>query len=232
MFHSTVGGLKLAGMTLSLILELERGGQSKVFCKGQNHEVCIKVRLSELSEITRVSPGGSTVASLRISKLLCRHTRRITLLFLTAETTIFEPHILNKRVIPKVVFDVFEKLLFLLRRHPFDHKIPRMVVCKMGKPWGIIITTKGDVKSSLEQKNPPSNLGLASLLSTQVLESQCEMCLSLGHSFACIVYRLEVGLSLRCPITAPTAKITCITQISRASPNQEQLGLEPGLTSS
>ncbi|GKC74094.1 hypothetical protein Tco_1119977, partial [Tanacetum coccineum] len=45
------------------------------------------------------------------------------------------------------MFDIFEKLVFLLGRHPLDNEVPRMVVCKVGKPWGTIITKSNQSKS-------------------------------------------------------------------------------------
>jgi hypothetical protein len=39
-------------------------------------------------------------------------------------------------VVPKVMPNIFEEFLLLLGRHPFPNEIPRMVIRKIGEPWG------------------------------------------------------------------------------------------------
>nr|GEZ07483.1 hypothetical protein [Tanacetum cinerariifolium] len=39
-------------------------------------------------------------------------------------------------VIPKVMLHIFEEFVLLLGRHSLNNEIPRMVVCKVGEPWG------------------------------------------------------------------------------------------------
>nr|GFA54358.1 hypothetical protein [Tanacetum cinerariifolium] len=39
-------------------------------------------------------------------------------------------------VVPKLTLYIFEEFILLLRRHCLNNEVPRMVVCKVGKPWG------------------------------------------------------------------------------------------------
>ncbi|GKB72416.1 hypothetical protein Tco_0933828 [Tanacetum coccineum] len=91
-----------------------------------------------------MSPRGSIMASFEdVESFLAVHT---------PPDHLIRTYLKQEGVVPKVVFDVFEKLSFLLGRHSFDHKIPRMVVYKIGKPWGIIISTKSNHPKCLERK--------------------------------------------------------------------------------
>ncbi|GJT34695.1 hypothetical protein Tco_0925114 [Tanacetum coccineum] len=65
------------------------------------------------------SPGGSIVASFEdVESFFAVHTPPDYLI-----STNFE----QQGVVPKVVFNIFEKLVFRLGRHPFNNEIPRVV---------------------------------------------------------------------------------------------------------
>ena len=55
-------------------------------------------------------------------------------------------------VVPEVMFHIFKEFIFLLGRHPFHQKVTRMIVCKIGKPWGNRISTKGNHIECLERE--------------------------------------------------------------------------------
>nr|GFB62994.1 hypothetical protein [Tanacetum cinerariifolium] len=75
-----------------------------------------------------MSPGGSIVASLEnVNGFLAVNTPPDDLIRIDFE---------QKGVVPKVMLHIFEELVLLLGRHSLDNEIPRMVVCKVGKPWG------------------------------------------------------------------------------------------------
>ncbi|GJX92779.1 hypothetical protein Tco_0347365 [Tanacetum coccineum] len=73
-----------------------------------------------------MSPGGSTMASCEdVNSFLACNTPPDHLI-----RTYFE----QIGVVPKVVFNILEKLVLLLGRHPFNNEIPRVVICIIGKP--------------------------------------------------------------------------------------------------
>nr|GFB25878.1 hypothetical protein [Tanacetum cinerariifolium] len=73
-----------------------------------------------------VSLGRSLVASLEnINGFLAVYTPSDDFI-----RTDFE----QKEVVPKVMLHIFEELVLLLGRHSFNNEVPRMVVCKVGKP--------------------------------------------------------------------------------------------------
>nr|GEZ38225.1 hypothetical protein [Tanacetum cinerariifolium] len=76
-----------------------------------------------------MSPGGSIVASLEnINGFLDVNTLPDNLI-----RTDFK----QEADVPKVMLYIFEEFVLLLGRHPFHNKVPRMVACKIGKPWGV-----------------------------------------------------------------------------------------------
>nr|GEZ62643.1 hypothetical protein [Tanacetum cinerariifolium] len=73
-----------------------------------------------------MSPGRSIVASLEnVNGFLAMYTPSDDLI-----GTNFE----QKGVVPKVMLHILEEFVLLLGRHSLNNKIPRMVVCKVGKP--------------------------------------------------------------------------------------------------
>nr|GEV65312.1 hypothetical protein [Tanacetum cinerariifolium] len=75
-----------------------------------------------------MSPGGSIVASLEnVNDCLAVYTPSDDLI-----RTYFK----QKGVVPEIMLHIFEEFVFLLGRHSLDNKIPRMIVFKVGKPWG------------------------------------------------------------------------------------------------
>nr|GEV08525.1 hypothetical protein [Tanacetum cinerariifolium] len=75
-----------------------------------------------------MSPGGSIVASLEnVNGFLAVNT---------PPDDLIRTHFEQEGVIPKVMLHIFEEFVLLLGRHPFYNKVPRMVVCKIGKPLG------------------------------------------------------------------------------------------------
>nr|GEU62492.1 hypothetical protein [Tanacetum cinerariifolium]GEX11218.1 hypothetical protein [Tanacetum cinerariifolium] len=81
-----------------------------------------------------MSPGGSIVASLEnINGFLDVNTPPDDLI-----RTYFD----QEGVVPKVMLHIFKEFVLLLGRHPFYNEVPHMVVCKMGKPWCTLVTTK------------------------------------------------------------------------------------------
>ncbi|GKF61858.1 hypothetical protein Tco_0181912, partial [Tanacetum coccineum] len=105
-----------------------------------------------------------------------------------------------------------------------------MVICKVGKPWGIIITTKGnhpkwsaarfsapffitdhDIKF-LEQQNPPEQSWLSILLSEQILESRI---VRIHYAFGQDKIWPEFLESIHYGETTPTAKSLASHMISK-----------------
>nr|GEX58439.1 hypothetical protein [Tanacetum cinerariifolium] len=75
-----------------------------------------------------MSPSGSTVASIEnVNGFLAVYTPSDDLI-----RTDFE----KKGVVPEVMLHIREEFVFLLGRNSLDKKNPRMVVCKVGNPWG------------------------------------------------------------------------------------------------
>nr|GEW01249.1 retrovirus-related Pol polyprotein from transposon TNT 1-94 [Tanacetum cinerariifolium] len=73
-------------------------------------------------------PGGSIVESLKnVNGFLAMYTPSDDLIH-----TDFE----QKGVVPEVMLHILEEFVFMLGRHSLDNEIPRMIVCKVGKPWG------------------------------------------------------------------------------------------------
>nr|GEX44404.1 hypothetical protein [Tanacetum cinerariifolium] len=91
----------------------------------------VKIRVKHLfGGVVRavMSPDGSIVARLKnINGFLAVNTPLNDLI-----NTNFE----QERVIPKVMLHIFEEFVLLLGRHSRNNEVPRMVVCKVGKPWG------------------------------------------------------------------------------------------------
>nr|GEY83514.1 reverse transcriptase domain-containing protein [Tanacetum cinerariifolium] len=74
-----------------------------------------------------MSLGGSIVASLEnINSFLAVYTPPNGLI-----RTDFE----QEGVVPKVMLHIFKEFVLLLGRHSLNNEVPRMVVCKIGKPW-------------------------------------------------------------------------------------------------
>ena len=93
---------------------------------------------------TMMSPGGSSMASLEnIVGFLSVNTSPDDLI-----DTDFE----QIGVVLEVMFNVFKEFIFLLGRHPLHDEVTRMVVCKVGKPWGRRVTTKRNHIECLERK--------------------------------------------------------------------------------
>ena len=42
-------------------------------------------------------------------------------------------------VVSKIMLDIFKEFLLLLGRHPFPNEFPRMVIRKIGEPWGTLV---------------------------------------------------------------------------------------------
>nr|GEX97288.1 hypothetical protein [Tanacetum cinerariifolium] len=75
-----------------------------------------------------MSPGGSIMASLEnINGFLAVNTPPNDLICIDFK---------QEGVVQKVMLHIFKELVLLLGRHPLHNKVPRMVVCKIGKPWG------------------------------------------------------------------------------------------------
>ena len=75
-----------------------------------------------------VAPRGTSMASLEnVNGFLTVHTPPDDLIRTDLE---------QERVVPEIVFHIFEEFIFLLGRHPFPYEVTRMVICKVGKPWG------------------------------------------------------------------------------------------------
>nr|GEY95570.1 hypothetical protein [Tanacetum cinerariifolium] len=73
-----------------------------------------------------MSPDGSIVASLEnFNGFLTVYTCSDDLIRIDSE---------KKGVVPKVMFHIFEEFVLLLGRHSLNNEVPRMVVCKVGKP--------------------------------------------------------------------------------------------------
>ena len=91
-----------------------------------------------------MSPGGSIVTSLKnINGFLAVNT---------PPDDFIRTNFKQVGVVPKVMLHIFEEFVLLLGRHPFNNKVPRMVICKIGKPWGTRITTKRYHIKCLERK--------------------------------------------------------------------------------
>nr|GEU97991.1 hypothetical protein [Tanacetum cinerariifolium] len=94
-----------------------------------------------------MSPGGSIVASLKnINGFLAMNTPPDDLIRIDFK---------QEGVIPKVMLHIFEEFVLLLGRHPFHNKVPRMVVCKIGKPREVhsAITDDGTGVPNLEKRD-------------------------------------------------------------------------------
>nr|GFB15984.1 hypothetical protein [Tanacetum cinerariifolium] len=77
-----------------------------------------------------MSPDGSIVASLKnINGFQAVNTPPDDLIH-----TDFK----QEGVVPKVMLHIFEEFALLLGRHPFNNKVPHVVVCKVSKPWATI----------------------------------------------------------------------------------------------
>nr|GFA82386.1 hypothetical protein [Tanacetum cinerariifolium] len=75
-----------------------------------------------------MSPGGSIVASLKnVNGFLAVYTSPDDLI-----RTDFK----QEGVVLKLMLHIFEELVLLLGRRSLNIEIPRMEVCKVGKPWG------------------------------------------------------------------------------------------------
>nr|GFB05867.1 hypothetical protein [Tanacetum cinerariifolium] len=75
-----------------------------------------------------ISLGGSIVASLEnVNGFLAVYTPSDDLI-----RTEFE----QKGVVSEVMLHIIEEFVLLLGRHSLNNEIPRMVVCKVNKPWG------------------------------------------------------------------------------------------------
>nr|GFB50376.1 hypothetical protein [Tanacetum cinerariifolium] len=91
-----------------------------------------------------ISLDGSIVASLEnVNDLLAVNTPPDDLIH-----TDFE----QEGVVSKVMLHIFEEFILLLGRHPFYNKVPRMVVWKIDKPWGTLVTSKRNHVKCLERK--------------------------------------------------------------------------------
>ncbi|GJW20163.1 hypothetical protein Tco_0030785 [Tanacetum coccineum] len=91
-----------------------------------------------------MSPGGSIVASFEyVESFFAVHT---------PPDHLIRTNFKQEEVIPEVVFDIFEKLVFLLGCHSIDNEVPRIVVCEICKPWGTI-NTKSNRSKSFERKS-------------------------------------------------------------------------------
>nr|GEV58319.1 reverse transcriptase domain-containing protein [Tanacetum cinerariifolium] len=78
--------------------------------------------------LAMLSPDRSVVVSLdNVNGFLVVYTPSDDLI-----RTDFE----KKRVVPEVMLHILEEFVFLLGRHSLDNEIPRMIVCKVSKPWG------------------------------------------------------------------------------------------------
>nr|GFB49263.1 hypothetical protein [Tanacetum cinerariifolium] len=83
---------------------------------------------NEIPRMAMMSPGGSIVASLEnVNGFLAVYTPSDDLI-----RTDFE----KKGVVPEIMLHILEEFVFMLGRHSIDNKIPRMIVCKVGKQWG------------------------------------------------------------------------------------------------
>nr|GEY44842.1 ribonuclease H-like domain-containing protein [Tanacetum cinerariifolium] len=105
---------------------------------GRPKETGIKYFLS--GEIgTMMASGGSFMTSFEdINSFLAMHTPANDLICINPKQI---------RVIPKVMFNIFEEFLLLLECQPFLDKIPRMEICYVGKPW--VVQTPGSGISNL-----------------------------------------------------------------------------------
>nr|GEY56664.1 hypothetical protein [Tanacetum cinerariifolium] len=93
---------------------------------------------------TMMSPRGSIVASFEnVESFFVMHT---------PPDHLIRADLKQKGVVPKIVFHVFEKLVFLLGRHSLNDKVTRVVICKVYKPRGTRITTKSNRTERLERK--------------------------------------------------------------------------------
>nr|GEW09559.1 reverse transcriptase domain-containing protein [Tanacetum cinerariifolium] len=111
-----------------------------------------------------MSPGGSIMASLM--------NINGSLVVNTPPDELTRTDFKQEGVVPKVMLHVFEKLVLWLGRHPINHKIPCMVVCKINKPLGKMVggevlgsffITDDDIKF-LKEENPPKQSRLSILL--------------------------------------------------------------------
>nr|GEV58320.1 reverse transcriptase domain-containing protein [Tanacetum cinerariifolium] len=81
--------------------------------------------------LAMLSPGRSVVVSLdNVNGFLVVYTLSDDLI-----RTDFE----KKGVVPEVMLHILEEFVFLLGRHSLDNEIPRMIVCKVGKPWAAAV---------------------------------------------------------------------------------------------
>nr|GFA37665.1 hypothetical protein [Tanacetum cinerariifolium] len=123
-----------------------------VVCKMGKPRDCgpTKTRVKHLfGDVVRamVSPGRSIVASLKnVNDFLAVNTPPYDLI-----RTDFE----QEWIVPKLMLHIFEEFVLLLGRHPFNNKVLRMVVCKMGKP---------------REENPPELSRLGIFLSKEIFE--------------------------------------------------------------
>nr|GEZ36471.1 hypothetical protein [Tanacetum cinerariifolium] len=117
-----------------------------------------------------MSPGGSIVASLEnVNGFLAVNIPPDDLI-----NTDFE----QKGVVPKVTLHILEEFVLLLGRHSLTNKIPHMVVCKVGKPWGKMIGGKILISfcinyfefELLKEENPLEQSCLGIFLSKEIFE--------------------------------------------------------------
>nr|GFC32899.1 hypothetical protein [Tanacetum cinerariifolium] len=75
-----------------------------------------------------MSPDGSKVASLEnVNGFLYVNTPPDDLIRIDFK---------QEGAVPNVMLHILEEFVLLLGRHSLNNEIPRMVVCKVGKPWG------------------------------------------------------------------------------------------------
>nr|GFC34429.1 hypothetical protein [Tanacetum cinerariifolium] len=114
-----------------------------IFVNGGPEETGIKDLFGgEVS--TMMSPRGSIVASFEnVESFFAVHT---------PPDHLIRAYFKQKGVVPKIVFHVFEKLVFLLGRHSLNDKVIPVIICKVCKPRGTRITTKSNRTKRLERK--------------------------------------------------------------------------------
>nr|GEW35049.1 ribonuclease H-like domain-containing protein [Tanacetum cinerariifolium] len=109
-----------------------------------------------------MSPGRSIVASLEnVYGFLAVNTPPDDLIRIDFK---------QKGVAPKVMLYIFEEFVLLLGRHSLNNEIPRMVVCKVGKPWDFLTDDRSSNLYTIALNEVESNSStclLAKAFSTQ-----------------------------------------------------------------
>nr|GEX02427.1 reverse transcriptase domain-containing protein [Tanacetum cinerariifolium] len=146
--------------------------------------------------------GGSFVTSFEdIKSFLAMHT---------PSNDLIRTYSKKVGIVLEVMFYVLKEFLLLMRRHPFDNKIPCMEICKVCKPWGH--------SSSCHRYHPQtsgqvevSNQGLKRILERTVRENRASWSEKLDDALwalrtvyktpiGCTPYKLVYGKSCRLPI--------------------------------